>query len=157
MKEQTWVNPKVDRSIWPAGEWDNEPFDKVQWVDDATGLACLANRHARNGNWCGYVGVGPDHPWHGKGYNDVSTEENEYGPNVHGGLTYADECEKGTSPLGICHMDEIPPGDKIYYAADDYDALQAQLVGWKERALNAEARLQVYASRATQASGSEKS
>lgn len=52
-----------------------------------------------------------------------------------------------------CPEDEIPPGDKIYYAADDYDALQAQLADWKERALNAEARLQVYASRATQASG----
>lgn len=119
MKEQTWVNPKVDRSIWPAGEWDNEPFDKVQWIDDATGLACLANRHARNGNWCGYVGVGPDHPWHGKSYNDVSTETNEYGPDVHGGLTYADECEKGTSPLGICHIPEPGTPEHLWWFGFD--------------------------------------
>jgi len=37
----------------------------------------------RYGYRCGYVKVGPEHPWFGKGYDDVSVE-------VHGGLTFAD-------------------------------------------------------------------
>lgn len=45
---------------------------------------------------CGYVRVGPDHPWHGKHYDDVSAE-------VHGGLTFSaadTPCDKGGADNG---------------------------------------------------------
>lgn len=120
MNEQTWVNPKIDRSPWPAGEWDKEPFDKVQWTDDATGLVCLARRNERNGNWCGYVGVAPGHPWHGKDYNDVRNvgTDDEY-IDVHGGLTYADACDEGSAPLGICHIPEPGTPEHLFWFGFD--------------------------------------
>lgn len=108
MNEQSWINDKVNRSEWGPGAWDGEP-DKVQWKDDATGLACLANRNDHSGNWCGYVGVPPGHPLHGKGYDEVKIGEDGY-PDVHGGLTFADECGKADAPCrGICHIPE--PGE----------------------------------------------
>ena len=99
MTEMTWVDPRCDRSKWPPGEWDHEP-DKVQWTDAATGLACLAKRQPNRGHWCGYVGVPPSHPWHGKSYNDLP----DYGPNVHGGLTFSDDCQEGPPAETICHV-----------------------------------------------------
>lgn len=108
MNEQSWINDKCDRSEWGPGAWDGEP-DKVQWKDDATGLACLANRNHHSGNWCGYVGVPPGHPLHGKGYDDVKIGEDGY-PDVHGGLTFAEECGEADAPCrGICHIPE--PGE----------------------------------------------
>lgn len=56
------------RDKWPLGPWHEETFDKVVWVDPATGLDCMANRGPM-GNWCGYVGVPPSHPWHNIPYN----------------------------------------------------------------------------------------
>lgn len=57
----------IDKSLWNRGQWDNEP-DKVQWIDDTTGLDCLIVRTHR-GNLCGYVGVGPDHVLSGIEYD----------------------------------------------------------------------------------------
>jgi hypothetical protein len=51
----------------PAGEWDNEP-DKIQWLDEDTGLDCLMVRN-HFGSWCGYVGVTEGHPLFGVGYD----------------------------------------------------------------------------------------
>ena len=87
------------------GPWDGEP-DKIQWTDDTTGLPCLIVRN-RMGALCGYVGVAPDHPWHGKDYSGTYSEADEYveGPDskvdVHGGLTYAAKCHGD-----ICHVTE---------------------------------------------------
>lgn len=119
MNEQTWIDPNVDRSKWPAGEWDGEP-DKVQWNDEATGLVCLARRNQMSGNWCGYVGVAPDHPWHGKGYDDVrnADPDDEY-VDVHGGLTYADACQEGSAPLGICHIPEPGTPEHLWWFGFD--------------------------------------
>lgn len=47
--------------------------------------------HNGRGYRCGYVRVSKDHPWYGKGYDEVNA-------SVHGGLTFAayDEvCDKG--------------------------------------------------------------
>src|SRR6266481_10122967 len=47
--------------------------------------------HNRMGFRCGYVRLPAGHPWHGKGYDEI-------GPEVHGGLTFADhdvDCGKG--------------------------------------------------------------
>jgi len=49
--------------------WEAEP-DHVEFTDEATGLSCVAHRHPRYKNWCGYVGVDKTHPWHGRAYSD---------------------------------------------------------------------------------------
>jgi len=77
---------------WGEGPWNTEPDHDV-WVDPITDLDCMINR-GPSGAWCGYVGVGPDHPWHGMQYDDVDVE-------VHGGLTYSQACEEGGE---ICHV-----------------------------------------------------
>ena len=85
-----------DRSKWGKGEWDNEPSDKLVWVDKETELDCMMVRnHA--GAWCGYVGVKPSHFLFGVDYNELS-----WGVfDVHGGLTYSDACQGH-----ICHTTE---------------------------------------------------
>lgn len=110
---KTWTfeekRPKV------SGPWDDEP-DKAQWIDEATGLDCLIVR-GPVGALCGYVGVPPEHPWHGKGYggclNADCTEEfcwshsPEAAISVHGGLTFSDSCQEGAEDgPGICHVPE---------------------------------------------------
>jgi hypothetical protein len=83
-----------DKTTWGPGPWQEEP-DRVEWRDEATGYPCLALRNVEGtGAWCGYVGVPPGHPYHGKAYRDVAVE-------VHGGLTYADACQEGGH---ICHV-----------------------------------------------------
>lgn len=99
-QQQEWTHePRFDlgESLRvPDGPWMHEP-DKVQWVDDETDLDCLAVRN-QMGAWCGYVGVPPGHPTHGKGYRDVDVQ-------VHGGLTFADSCdEDAPEGHGICHV-----------------------------------------------------
>lgn len=97
--ERSWTHPdraEIHRLTQP-GPWDDEP-DKVQWIDAATGLDCLAVRN-RSGNWCGYVGLPPGHPMHGQ-----SADESDF--EVHGGITFNgslcdEDAEEGH---GICHV-----------------------------------------------------
>ncbi len=92
-----------NRSNWPPGPWDGEP-DKVTWVDPATDLDCMIRRGG-GGAWCGYVGVPPGHPWHGKDYDDCPAD-------VHGGLTYSGLCDdEGDERSAICHVPE--PGRPV--------------------------------------------
>ena len=88
-----------EKNAIPVGEWTEEP-DRVDF--HAHGFACLLHRN-RMGAWCGYVGVAPWHPYHGKGYDDIESDyiggEFIGGVDVHGGLTYAGACEP---PL--CHI-----------------------------------------------------
>jgi hypothetical protein len=95
---------KVDKSTWGAGEWQNEP-DRVDFVH--AGFACLALRRDHMGQWCGYVGVPREHPAYGKGYHDVDVE-------VHGGLTYAHECD-GI----ICHVPAPGMPDDVWWLGFD--------------------------------------
>jgi len=102
METMEWST--VDKSTWGEGPWQREP-DKRQWKDKATGLPCLIVRGPA-GALCGYVGVAPDHPLHGKGYSedkvfpcdDECSEDWHYHCSVacrvtvHGGLTFADSC-----------------------------------------------------------------
>lgn len=86
----------VDKSKWPRGEWDNEP-DKMQWRDEATGMACLIHR-GPSGALCGYVGVPEGHPWYGKDWGDIDAQ-------THGGLTFSRQCAETTEEgRGICHV-----------------------------------------------------
>lgn len=101
----------VDKSAWARGPWDGEP-DKRQWPDPDTGLPCLAVRGPA-GAWCGYVGVMPGHPWHGKDYDacvspelhdDHESDDKGWHYNctpsgilrAHGGLTFASGCSELT-------------------------------------------------------------
>lgn len=85
-----------DRSSWGRGAWDNEPSDKLVWVDKRTNLDCMMVRN-HSGAWCGYVAVKPGHFLFGVNYTDLG-----WGTvTVHGGLTYSDSC-KGH----ICHGTE---------------------------------------------------
>jgi hypothetical protein len=104
----------IDRAAlgWPSGEWDSEP-DKMQWPDEATGLPCLAVRHPRSGNWCGYVGVAEGHPLFGKDYDDADLE-------VHGGITFAEACRPGSDEsTGICHTPAPGEPDHVWWLGFD--------------------------------------
>lgn len=106
----------LDRSRWASGPWDDEP-DREQWTDEASGLDCLIRR-GPSGALCGYVAVGPDHPWFRIGYSACTQECDhiycdhiycDHSPHdltdAHGGLTYASECD-GDTEQGICHRTE---------------------------------------------------
>lgn len=86
---------KVDRTNWPAGEWDNEP-DRVDFV--AQGFACMMVR--AQGHWCGYVGVPNTHICYGV---DVMDWDNPHMNtlSVHGGITYTSKCSGE-----VCHVPE---------------------------------------------------
>jgi len=66
--------------------WETEP-DNAEWVDTVTGYKCRIQRHEAFGSLCGYVGIPKTHTLHGKGYDDLDIR-------VHGGLTYADDCDE---------------------------------------------------------------
>lgn len=87
MKTERWPR---GRKNFGRGAWNAEP-DKAHWVDEATGLDCLIVRN-HLGALCGYVGVPEEHRFYGKHYDQMLAVD------VHGGLTYADECNGH-----ICH------------------------------------------------------
>lgn len=89
---QTWSFGRL--AEYPSGPWDGEP-DKAQWVDETTDLDCLIVRGPL-GNLCGYVGVPPGHPWHGRDAFELDMD-------VHGGLNYSAGCDEA-NPDGICHV-----------------------------------------------------
>jgi len=94
---------------WGEGPWNTEPDHDV-WVDELTDLDCMINR-GPSGAWCGYVGIGPDHPWHGKNWADLEDDI-----NVHGGLTYSEACQEGGE---ICHVPEPGREHDIWWLGFD--------------------------------------
>jgi hypothetical protein len=102
----------IDKSSWPRGPWDDEP-DKVQWPDEATALPCLIVRN-HYGALCGYVGVPPDHPWHGKHYDDDAVMV-----DVHGGLTFSNSCSEEAEDDSICHMPAPGEPDNVWWFGFD--------------------------------------
>jgi hypothetical protein len=95
----------------PPGPWLDEPT-KMQWVDDDTGLPCLIVRN-HSGALCGYVGLQPGHPLHGKHYDAVNVD-------VHGGLTFADGCQHpADESTGICHIAEPGTSDDVWWFGFD--------------------------------------
>lgn len=108
METKSYVT--IDRAAlgWPSGPWDSEP-DKVQWPDAATGLPCLAVRNRHWGNWCGYVGLPPEHPLYGKDYEAPDVE-------VHNYLSFADKCRPGENEAhGICHTPALGEPDHVWW------------------------------------------
>lgn len=109
-----WRREDIDKSRWGHGPWQSEP-DKAQWVDEATGLDCLIVRQPRSGHLCGYVGVGPDHPWHGKDYSADGVDV-----RVHGGLTFSEACAESDDPArGICHVAEPGRPEHVWWFGFD--------------------------------------
>ncbi len=111
---QTWSNKfhlNREGESYPLGPWTAEP-DKAIWIDMRSDLDCMIHRNPM-GALCGYVGVGLDHPWHGKDYDDVNL-------NVHGGLTFSDGCEDGDDPaIGICHVAKDGRPDPVWWFGFD--------------------------------------
>lgn len=95
----------IDKTGWVDGPWIYEP-DKVQWLDEITGLPCLIVRN-HHGALCGYVGVSAGHKYFGKKYDDVDGD-------VHGGLTFSGSCQ----PNGrICHV--VDDGEDVWWLGFD--------------------------------------
>lgn len=102
----------IDKSDWPRGPWDTE-VDKKQWVDEATGLACMIRRAGHElGHWCGYVGVPRGHAAYGVEYDDIGCE-------VHGGLTFSSRCQHGDQATAICHLVEEGEDDDVWWLGFD--------------------------------------
>lgn len=108
---KTWKNETG--ADLPPGPWDAEP-DKAQWVDEATGLDCLVHRN-HFGALCGYVGVPPNHPWHGVDYGAIPLER-----QPHGGLTFSNFCQESEDEaMGICHIPEPGRPDGVWWLGFD--------------------------------------
>jgi hypothetical protein len=81
--------------------------------------------HNGMGYRCGYVRVGPGHPWHGKGYDDVPAE-------AHGGLTFAKAAADGGWWVGFdcAHagdaQDHSLPTKYKYESGGDYGMVRTQ-------------------------------
>lgn len=84
------------------GEPHREEFKHV-------GLDCLLNRN-HMGAWCGYVAVKPGHP----AYRVKYMEELLNDVDVHGGLTYSDECQGA-----ICHVPAPGDPDNVWWFGFD--------------------------------------
>lgn len=100
----------IDKSAWGPGPWQDEP-DRKEWRH--AGFVCLIVRVPSHGALCGYVGVPPGHPWHGKGYDEVETAFPDV--SVHGGLTYADQCGGR-----VCHVPEPGEPDDLWWLGFDH-------------------------------------
>lgn len=149
MESREWRT--IDKSAWGDGPWQDEP-DKAQWTDEATGLPCLLVRVPHSGHLCGYVGVPPGHPWHGKDYNACTTrgvvEMSEEGffdvpsgqyVDVHGGLTFADKCQPHPDGegRGVCHVAGPGEPEDIWWLGFDCahsgDVSPASDARWREQ------------------------
>ena len=117
MQYREWFFGKCDEPGLLPGPWTGEP-DKIQFQDEATGMACLVKRAGLH--LCGYVGVPPGHPFFGLGPGDciapgcgmADCYEGDHSVDsavrVHGGLTYAAPCQE-EHERGICHVAD--PGE----------------------------------------------
>jgi hypothetical protein len=109
---QTIEYRTIDKSKWiERGPWDEEP-DKKQWLDPATGLPCLIRRAGSLGHLCGYAGVPPGHPLHGKHCDEVDVR-------VHGGLTFARGCGHGDEATSVCHKPDPGEPDDVWWFGFD--------------------------------------
>jgi hypothetical protein len=134
-------------ALWGQGPWCEEP-DQVEWT--AFTFPCALLRNPAFGNWCGYVGVEPGHPWHGVDRYDVDAE-------VHGGLTFSGSWHHPLNTLTVnphtwwlgfdCahgHIDLIPAWSSMTsyrllakngneYRTAEYCVLQAIGLAWQAK------------------------
>lgn len=86
--------------------WKNEP-DHLEFKYRK--YPCIIQRAYLTGALCGYAGISPSHPFHKKKYHEI---ENEI--DVHGALTYAEECQGN-----ICHKQAENDDDHIWWLGFD--------------------------------------
>lgn len=96
-------NQRDGQPDYPSGPWTDEP-DRLEF--EHQGYPCILARGAM-GSWCGYVAVAPGHPWHRKEYGDIGVE-------VHGGLTYGQECQGH-----VCHVPKPGEPDDVWWLGFD--------------------------------------
>lgn len=116
---ETATEYKVDKSTWGPGEWQAEP-DRVDFI--AHGFACLALRHPEHGHFCGYVAVPREHPFYGKGYDDIDA-------NFHRGLTYAARCDGAR----VCHVPAPGMPDDVWWIGGDFGHVWDRSPGFDAR------------------------
>jgi hypothetical protein len=75
----------------------------------APGYPCLIVRNDF-GSLCGYVGVPPGHPAHGKSYGDELVDKLD----VHGGITYGARCQGR-----VCHVPAPSESDDVWWLGFD--------------------------------------
>lgn len=117
------------------GEWVEEPdeitFEHDSFTCKVIRIVKFENSHdAFGGHLCGYVKIPKDHPWHGKGYDDIET-------NVHGGLTFCgDHLFDGSDDYWVgfdcAHSDDICPSivkhtGELYEKDPEYKRLTDKL------------------------------
>lgn len=102
MEHRTWTT--IEKAAWGDGPWQTEP-DKEQFTDEATGLPCLVKRSLHSGALCGYVGVPPGHPWHGRDYDEIDPSP---------GL-----CQDGPEDSTICHIPAPGEPDGVWWLGFD--------------------------------------
>lgn len=110
----------IEKSGWGPGPWQDEP-DKLSWTNPETGLPCLIVRN-RLGALCGYAGVAPEHPWHGRAHNEREDGGDELDSiiSVHGGLTFSAGCDdEGDEASSICHIPEPGQTDNVWWFGFD--------------------------------------
>ena len=68
----------------------------------------------RLGHWCGYVGVQPGHPLHGKNSDEVQL-------SAHGDVNFAAGCAYANGEgFGVCHVpDPGEPDDRLSWFGFD--------------------------------------
>jgi hypothetical protein len=89
--------------------WKSEP----NHIDfEHAGFPCIMHRNPM-GAWCGYVGVPSTHQYFKKHYDECDV-------SVHGGLTYANECQGD-----ICHPGEDERWWLGFDCAHAYDLIPA--------------------------------
>lgn len=119
-----------DKTSWGDGPWQAEP-DFAEWVDEATGLTCVAVRHPYDGHWNGYVAVPGGHPLHGRpraGLGLTASHEVNYaGPPTRLRMAGADAETvarlEGTWWFGFDygHATDCQPGKVARERADGWD------------------------------------
>lgn len=112
-KELTYIS----KDKWTNGQWKKEP-DIISWVDPETGYKCIIRRVESSGHLCGYVAVDKNHSLYKKdclGYHY----------DVHGGITYSEECRDNEDDWWIgfdcSHAGDYSPGYESHYNQRGYD------------------------------------
>ena len=105
------------RETWGNGEWEKEP-DRVEWRKPGSAMPRLMVRN-RHGAWCGYVGLPPGHPLHGRkawgtGGTDEQKDERLDKLEVHWGVTFANECGGE-----ICHAPQPGEPEHVWWIGFD--------------------------------------
>lgn len=93
-----------------VGPWTTEP-DRLEWK--IHGLTCLVARNPFMLNWCGYVGIPKEHPYHGVEYDHNDGDNPVEKLDVHGGVTYSNHCSHF-----ICHTTDEEEDDLFWIGFD---------------------------------------